>query len=510
MLKILLVDDEPNVREGIKRIIPWEEYGFTVCGEGENGDEGLAKIMELNPDLVLADIKMPGMTGIELIGEANKRGFKGKFIIVSGYSDFSYAQAAISLGVEYFLLKPIDEDELIKVLTTVKDKILKEHDQSFHLEIGKEYINELFIKNLLLGESTTDLIKQGANLADYNFSQFTVALVSPVNERNVQEALHTMDEIAAFFENTSDADVVKMDIANITSVLFKGWQTPEIMNCLKELQRHMKTPLFITVGELVYYMSDITKSYRTSFMLMESKFFYSDTGILTAQAKEAIMNAPKEKLDCSKELYAYIDINDVEKLKTRMQRYKTALCQEEMPADRVKILCIRLLMDIKQNLVKGLGERKGGALIPESVIADIGEKASLSEIIDMMTELLIDISNENFGKTTKSTMERIVQYIQANYNQELRLDMLADIFGYNSAYLGKIFHQYTGENFNNYLDDIRITEAKRLLAMDEYKVYEVAEMVGFSNINYFHNKFKKNVGISPLSFKKNSTKKPKK
>ena len=95
-----------------------------------------------------------------------------------------------------------------------------------------------------------------------------------------------------------------------------------------------------------------------------------------------------------------------------------------------------------------------------------------------------------------------MQYIHANYNRELRLEMLAGIFGYNSAYLGKVFHQYTGDNFNNYLDNIRITEAKRLLTEEDYKVYEVAEMVGYSNINYFHNKFKKNVGISPLAYKK--------
>ena len=99
-------------------------------------------------------------------------------------------------------------------------------------------------------------------------------------------------------------------------------------------------------------------------------------------------------------------------------------------------------------------------------------------------------------------MERVVQYIQSNYNSELRLEILANIFGYNSAYLGKVFHQYTGENFNNYLDRIRITEAKRLLAQDGYKVYEVAEMVGYTNINYFHNKFKKYVGISPLNYKR--------
>lgn len=136
------------------------------------------------------------------------------------------------------------------------------------------------------------------------------------------------------------------------------------------------------------------------------------------------------------------------------------------------------------------------------IISQIGAMNSLFEIIELMKRELIEISNTFYGRTTKSTMERVVRYIRANYSQELRLEMLANIFGYNSAYLGKVFHQYTGDNFNNYLDRIRITEAKRLLSTDEYKVYEVAEMVGYTNINYFHNKFKKYVGISPLNYKK--------
>ncbi|MDE6594793.1 MAG: response regulator, partial [Oscillospiraceae bacterium] len=97
MIKVLLVDDEPNVRQGVKMMIPWEELGLTVIGEGEDGDDGLAKILSLVPDIVVADVKMPGMTGIEMLEEAFKRGFRGKCLILSGYSDFTYAKSAMSL-----------------------------------------------------------------------------------------------------------------------------------------------------------------------------------------------------------------------------------------------------------------------------------------------------------------------------------------------------------------------------------------------------------------------------
>ena len=159
-------------------------------------------------------------------------------------------------------------------------------------------------------------------------------------------------------------------------------------------------------------------------------------------------------------------------------------------------------MDIKSRLVKNIGDKKTEQFINNEFIASIGETSNLFDIIEALKSTLCELSCTHFGRTTKSTMERVVQYIRSNYSRELRLEQLANIFGYNSAYLGKVFHQYTGENFNNYLDRIRITEAKRLLLLDEYKVYEVAEMVGYSNINYFHNKFKKYVGISPLSFKR--------
>jgi two-component system response regulator YesN len=159
-------------------------------------------------------------------------------------------------------------------------------------------------------------------------------------------------------------------------------------------------------------------------------------------------------------------------------------------------------MDIKAKTSESLNDKKSEQFFNEEIISTISGMNSLFDIIQLLKSVFSEASNVLFGHTTKSTIERVVQYIKSNYRQELRLELLASIFGYNSAYLGKVFHQYTGENFNNYLDRIRITEAKRLLSMHEYKVYEVAEMVGYTNINYFHNKFKKYVGISPLSFKK--------
>ena len=152
MYTVLLVDDEPNVRLGVKMMIPWDELGLDVIGEAGDGDEGHEEMLSLKPDIVIADVKMPGKTGIEMTEEAIGKGFDGKVLILSGYSDFTYAKEAIALGVENFILKPVDEDELIEALETVCSKLDKDQEMDFRRVKGCEYINEQLTKGLLSGD----------------------------------------------------------------------------------------------------------------------------------------------------------------------------------------------------------------------------------------------------------------------------------------------------------------------------------------------------------------------
>ena len=123
METVLIADDEKNIREGIKCIIDWEALGFTVCGEAANGEEALKQINEMHPGLVLLDIKMPKLSGLEVVENAREQGYNGKFIILSGFSDFKFAQTAIRLGVDNYITKPIDEDELAEAVKRIGEQI---------------------------------------------------------------------------------------------------------------------------------------------------------------------------------------------------------------------------------------------------------------------------------------------------------------------------------------------------------------------------------------------------
>ena len=271
---------------------------------------------------------------------------------------------------------------------------------------------------------------------------------------------------------------------------------------LTKFSREYKGKIFITIGETVSSADKIKNSYNEANSLLSSRFQYLHYGVLTKENAVRNENNTAEINDITDQICAYIEINDTERLEAAVEQLRMVLCGENYTAEKIKVTCMSVVMDIRSRMIKSIGDKKTEQFIDDGFISGLGEMTSLFDMISLIKNTLTELSCTHFGKTTKSTMERVVQYIRANYSSELRLELLANIFGYNSAYLGKVFHQYTGENFNNYLDSIRITEAKRLLAMDEYKVYEVAEMVGYTNINYFHNKFKKYVGVSPLSYKR--------
>lgn len=502
MIKVLLVDDEPNVRHGVRMMIPWDELGLTVIGEGEDGDDGLTKIMSLEPDIVIADVKMPGMTGIQMIEAAIKSGYSGKCLILSGYSDFTYAKEAMSFGVKQFILKPVDEDELIEALKSMRDEIAEERRDELTMKRGSEYMNERLVRALLLGDDS--VIKKG-DLSGYNYSSYCAVIICAAADMSAEDKNALLSAIKRRMESGCGADVITPEFSGMTVALVKGYSRSRIMDFLSKLYREYGEKIFVTVGSNVTELSNIKRSYLEADALLKNRFQYLHCGVVaseTVSGENGGENAENGTEELVSQIYAYIEINDTDKLDAALDKLQNSLRNGSYTAERIKIICITTVMEIKARLIKNIGEKKTEQFLSDEFIARVGEKASLFDITELLKKTLSDLSCTYFGRTTKSNMERVVQYIQSNYGSELRLEILANIFGYNSAYLGKVFHQYTGENFNNYLDRIRITEAKRLLARDGYKVYEVAEMVGYTNINYFHNKFKKYVGISPLNYKR--------
>ena len=158
MNTVFIADDELIIRQGIKCIIDWEQLGFEIIGEASNGEDALNFILNKHPDLVLMDIRMPKMLGLDVVEAARNKGFNGKVIILSGYTDFKYAQAAIKNGVDYYLTKPIDEDELYETVDSIRSQISKEAEDKETLSTYRDKAKSMILFDILTGTSTINNI----------------------------------------------------------------------------------------------------------------------------------------------------------------------------------------------------------------------------------------------------------------------------------------------------------------------------------------------------------------
>jgi two-component system response regulator YesN len=482
-LTILICDDEDIVRQGLQMMIPWDELGFEIIGEAANGDEGYDFVANLRPDIVITDIRMPGRTGLEMLSDLKTSGITTKSIILTGYSDFEYARAAVSIGVKQFILKPVDEEELIEVLLELKSEIKHEREGIILRSAGEKAALDALVRGLFTGTADISEAEQKKELIG---ERFIVALAETEDETLLQ----------------SDRDglyAVTLGVDGTVGLLFTDVPKSDAEAALLNL---MDDTHFAAMSDPVGSLHLIREAYNSAKNLFDMRFVFLKCGIMTPSRFKSYWKHDGDTDEIANDIFAFVEINSAERITEKTEDLRLILSDGKYAPEAIKLICMDTVTDAVRRVRAGV--RNPSGLPTSDDISALAKLPCLYDIINEMTDILIHISDANYGNTTRSNIEKVVDYINHNFEKELRLESLAQIFGYNSAYLGKVFTRHTGENFNNYLDRIRITEAKRLLESDKYKVYEVAEMVGFSNINYFHNKFKKLVGISPLAYKKNS------
>ncbi|HEY5561087.1 MAG TPA: response regulator [Clostridiaceae bacterium] len=525
MLKVLIVDDEPMVREGLKSIIQWEENGFYICGEGIDGRDGLNKIIELEPDLVLMDIRMPGIHGIELISEARSRGFKGKIIILTGYSDFGYAQSAIRLEVNDYLLKPIDEEELIRSITNISKAIQEESEVQICINDSKNNKRNNAITNIVLGReflSELDGDLEAFNL-NFKFDSYQVVLFDIALRKSQGASKIELDKkfestyitlkknLMSQFANNEDIEMFNQE--SRFGLIFKGkaniLKAPEILKRLyKQWLEGYGVNTFITLGNVVKSIEDISISYSKAKEVLKKRFFYEEDMILswdelsTSEAKLFEDTETKNMDFYIDKIYTFVEVDDMDNINSMFNEIGHIFKKLNYSSEKLKGLCINIFIEFKEKIILNYKELKEDFSPNEDIVQNIYDQGSLNELIEYLKGECVAISSKICNSSSDNTIKRILAYVQKNYYKDLKLRLLAEIFNYNSSYLGKMFKSYTGEEFYVYLDKIRIENTKTLLNENILMVYEVAEKVGYKNVDYFSSKFKKYVGVTPNEYKR--------
>lgn len=521
---LLIADDESSIRMGLKCIVDWNELGFTICGEAANGEEALARILALNPSLVLLDVKMPKMHGTEVIRRAREAGFQGKCIILSGYSDFKYAQEAIKSGVRFYLTKPIDEDELYQTVSEIKQELAEEKQHSTHFT---EFQNKA--KGVVLQELLTDTLN--TPLSDQDLDHF--CLTAEVYQIVICEDFHTQAAAApyTFAEllkviNRDNNIFEHLKINHRDVVLLKGShglnKLSDFLDRFEENTAQSGSPLesmFLAYGRPVSAPADIHLSYKDAAQLLTRRFFckqeqhamgYELLPELPSSAPSSLSAHGRTALELNEAALArYTDrfVDYIQSYNRRMtvatlsELEETLLYAPDEVRD-IKLFLTDLYLQIKEKTNRTYASSKIPFSSNSSVLEFIDSCNYLYEIIQFLSKQFEMIMDATGNPSRDTILDDVLYYIDHHFRENIKLETIAPLFGYNSAYLGKIFSKTVGENFNSYVDHRRIEHSKQLLLENQLKVYEIAEQVGYKNVDYFHKKFKKYVGESPAEFRK--------
>lgn len=513
MNTVFIADDELIIRQGLKCIIEWEELGFRIIGEASNGEDALYAILREQPDVVMLDIRMPKRTGLEVVKEAREHGYAGKVIILSGFSEFKYAQEAIRYGVEYYLTKPIDEDELLKTVQEISQSLTKEAKQNETLEQYRSKARNSILHDILLGnDEFTQIDTDELNL---EAPEYQVVIYEKYSHNAASMPYRFSDLLKVTNEGNVSYESISLD--NNEVLLLKGsFILKKFQEFLAHYDREQKPQtnspldsLFITYGRVVNSIEDIHISYHEALRLLQRRFFCENRqhtigyDQLPQLGKHTIYEPTDENLqDYCERLVGYIQTAKRNQAAETLNELEHNLYYAKDDISKIKLFLTDLYLSIKEKI----SHLYHNANIPfpgnAEIIQLIDEKYYLYEIILFFTEQFEMIMRAIGSPSSSGVMEDIIHYIEHNYMDNIKLETIAPLFGYNSSYLGKIFTKKVGIGFNVFVDQVRIEQSKKLLTETDLKVYEIAEKVGYRNVDYFHTKFKKYVDQSPAEFRK--------
>ncbi len=513
MLKLFIADDEQNIRDGLKFILDWESLGLRLCGEASTGKDAVRQIEDLIPDVVLLDIKMPGLTGLEVMEEVRRNFFRRgiqfpAFIILSGYSEFDYARKALNLGARAYILKPVDEDELERAVVSSCGQINRIRGLEETSRRSEESSVRNFLMNMLHSGNPPDTseVEGSAFLSDAGSAEYICVLFSPsyCASGDPSALSRLADESFRFFSR------VVLNISGGIVTVLRTSNSEAVGNSIARAARQHPERTFICRGGTGIGYGGILASYRDAISLVPVLFYMSGEPCVSrpflqsaASSCPVVTSSPEEEYgSLIDSLLFCIETYNKERMETELEKLRNRMRIVTRPQEDTRRDLIYCLVELRGRLKKKYQERDITDGETFDVVPGILENRTFDESFFYLRKV-VNSMLENFSfNTSDSVIVKVIAYVQSNYMSDLKLELLGDMFNCNSAYLGKRFRKYTGVQFNTYLDNLRIEESKRRLRETDLKVYQISKLVGYSNTDYFFMKFKKHTGITPREFKR--------
>lgn len=527
MLKLMIVDDEHLVRDLFKRCLDWQELGIRIVGEAAGVREALEVIEEELPDIIFADIYMPFIDGIELSGIVRQMYPWIKIVILTGHEDFDYAKRSIQAGVYDFLLKPIDDREILRVILDLKAKIVAERaERDEHQRLKEQltenlpYLKEKFLNELLQNKFYDLEIKEKLEYFQIKFesSPFQVAVLelSPHNQKGhfdaeeqlilemqgmalIAEYFMTRPQLYIFFDYRQRMVILNNDSATNISIFLESIKTL--------IQRELNSSVTIGIGRSYPRPENIHNSYLEAIEALNYKLLVGKGQIISYNDLNL---GPRETSPANyqnTEFAFYIKAGCGEKALTWLDSFFAEISSDpNITVDSLRAKTFMILAVII-NTIDGLGLRMGDILKDDLQLYDRIFKSDtlpemkkyLADLITSLTTVVKSLHDKKENNITKEVRDYLINNLA---DETLSLTNVAKEFYLNPSYLSRIFKQATGTTFIEYLTKIRMETAIKLLRETNQKAYQIGEAVGIPDPHYFGVCFKKYTGMSINEFRK--------
>ncbi|MGB8647959.1 MAG: response regulator [Anaerolineae bacterium] len=518
--KVLFVEDEIVTREGIRDNVDWKGNGFDFVGEAPDGEMALPLLETTHPDVLITDIKMPFMDGLQLSRIVRERMPWVKIIILSGHDEFEYAQEAIKLGVTEYLLKPVTAQNLHNALQRVAAQLAREQREKENVRKLQEQLDEnrailkekLLLKLIMGGLSPAEAIDQGGQLGLDLLARYYLVVVIRIQLGNAprqfdyQEYLRVQHIVSGAVEKNPDVFLLQKDLEELV-LLLKG-NTPEYLfeerdfslDLIKRQVRETRCRVTIGVGMLKERLSDVYPSFLEALVSIQGEADEDAAGPMSDGDRAGLLKVDKAAVE------NYLRRGTREEFEEFFDHTIRPIAETACRSPLIKNYIFIDIVLAATQFVNGLGGNVD-QLIPNlnSIGATLVNIRTVEQVHAQAQDILqgaLAFRDSQTSNQYAGMIRQAREYIDARYaDPDLALNQVAAQVSLSPSHFSAVFSQETGQTFKEYLTEVRLNKAQELLRTTALRSSEISFQVGYSDPHYFSYVFRKNTGLTPKEFR---------
>lgn len=496
-MKLLIVDDELLIREGIKQLLSKTDIGLNQIVTATSAEEAITIFHEFKPELVLSDIRMPNMSGIDLIKYLKDTNIPFKSIIISSYDDFEYAKEGILLGIENYLIKPINQTELIQSITSTIKKIKSERQ---HKQLWTANEKEIFKDNFLRRVLQNDVLESDYQyweelLIPYdNWKSITVVNFNFNKAFSLEVKKEFRYSLQKKFEN---AEFINLSSTELIMIIDKSGIADSQVK-VKIQQTVSLTDTFVTIGSSISNIQVLHKSYEFSKRLQAYSLIFGLGQIISQQDINKDYSF-KVKVIAQEELAGLVHEFRIEEIEKELFSLERNMTESHLDPTEIQNISIKIgLMLYRISFESGIADNDEVSQL-RYLVSNITQQKTTKNIINFLvviaSQLIIRL--KELQTSYSPSIQRILKIIEKDLSIHHSLKTLADKLNMNSAYLGQLFQKEIGMNFHQYCHHLRMKRANEQIVESTNKISDIAKSLGYEDVSYFYRLYKKDFGVTP-------------